>query len=589
MSFDKPYYFVAMVFSPLWEGPKWLEVALDNNFASVRLDADQSKRFSLSQMQLTVAHDQQKTWYLAWRDDQGKWAIGIHDTVLQKQLQRTPPPALATQVQSLDVPGGDTTKKKSAPGVGSAASTSKIDVAKIIPRLLFFIFSLLVLSILLKDKILRNMARGLDLTPQQEIQLGESMYKVLYKDLHVLKDPVLQKVLDEAGRRLSQDSTLAYAWVMIDDAKPAEIDILPGGIMLVPVKLLKKLKSLDELYGIMSSKMMIAEQHLVFEELVSVAGWDIYFPLLNRRYDLLALKLAPKARGIVYGHDTQLLADRLTFIRLWALNVDPMEWVHYLERQSNAQKRDKDPAQRQVSALTDARIQYIKEIDIRKPPGTFYVESTFDWEVVRDRLRMTGAKTCVRKENMEQQLKRLEEKIEGLRETEITSEYSIPDRFFVPLAIWPGQRDLRAIIFKVPQGVPMEFTLSHGAQSPSIPQRIIIADGFLKSQPLKILWDKQGRPFPNDYKDKVTSMTGYLTFLPLQAASDTLWLSTNTFSHIIQDGKIVIQYEDSPGQLSQPDLIIQVQGVEEASGEDLTKLIKEKKFNDLKSQMMICK
>jgi hypothetical protein len=209
--------------------------------------------------------------------------------------------------------------------------------------------------------------------------------------------------------------------------------------------------------------------------------------------------------------------------------------------------------------------------------------------LTRDRLRFSDPKTCVKKEEVDEQLKKLEEKVSDLQETEITSEYSLPDRLFNSLVIWPEQKDLRALIVKVPPNVPIEFTFNHGDPAPGIPQRVVFIDGFLKIHTLKIVWDKQGRPFPNNYKEKIVSETGYLTILPLQAASDTQWHSTNAFSHTTENNQVNIFYQDSATVGSHPSLMIQIAGADDVSGEELNNLIKQKKFNELKSRLMICK
>lgn len=387
MSFEKPYYFVAMVFSPLWEGPKWLEVALDANFASVRLDADQSKRFELGQMQLTIAHDEQKTWYLAWRDDQGKWAIGIHDTALQKQLYRAPPPALATQLAALK--GSLSSSMDEGKKGGLSALKIALPSFPSVPfgKIIFVVFIVAVILLAFREKIIKAMTQSfVSVDMVQEIKLGEDIYRALYPSLKVLPNKYLQSVLDTAGARLAKGATYSYAWVIIRDENAFDIDVLPSGIMLVPTGLLRRVDSIEALYGVMLNRIQMVEQRLAFQELVATAGWSAFWSLYRQDYDGVVKKLVPNIRGLNYSQKSYYAADRPVFIRLWSINVDPKIWLGYIEKQANWQKRDGKTA-RTVYPITKERIAYIKDIDARKPADTAYFPvATVDWSMVQRQL-----------------------------------------------------------------------------------------------------------------------------------------------------------------------------------------------------------
>lgn len=389
MSFEKPYYFVAMVFSPLWEGPKWLEVALDANFASIRLDADQSKRFGLAQMQLTIANDQQKTWYLAWRDEQGKWAIGIHDTALQKQLQRTPPPALASQLSGATPSVAAASAEK--PSVASKLKiTLPVISSKTMSKIFFVLFVVVVLALSMRDRMVRwATAHFVALDVAQEVKVGEEVYRTMYKELGVVNDPFLQSLFEEASKRLTRGATYSYAWVVIKDEKSLDIDVIPGGIMLVPTGLLRRIESLDELYGVMANRMLLLEQRAVMQELVAAGGWPVFWSLFQRQYSVAAKQFIPFIRGFIYSQQTQMLADRPAFVRLWILNIDPKKWTGFLEREAAWQK--KDPILRVTTEpITQGRIAYLKEIDTRKPPTTRYIPADFNWAEVKEHLPPVG-------------------------------------------------------------------------------------------------------------------------------------------------------------------------------------------------------
>jgi hypothetical protein len=190
--------------------------------------------------------------------------------------------------------------------------------------------------------IVANTGAGNMFSPEQEMVLGELVLQRIQSDYRVIKDPELQKFLDDIGRRIIRhlpETGLTFTF-HIADFPEANAFNLPGGHVYISRKLIAMARNESELAGIVGHELGHATVH---HGAVDYSNWMRQILRItsvgNRKdiiekYNLLLENIKTRTVSRKPGHmdNMQLEADRIGLYGMVAAGYDPSALYDFFDR-----------------------------------------------------------------------------------------------------------------------------------------------------------------------------------------------------------------------------------------------------------------
>jgi hypothetical protein len=212
--------------------------------------------------------------------------------------------------------------------------------------LLFLCFTVLLFPAYAQEcrppAIVANTGAGNMFSPEQEMVLGELVLQRIQSDYRVIKDPELQKFLDDIGRRIIKhlpETGLTFTF-HIADFPEANAFNLPGGHVYISRKLIALAKNESELAGIVAHELGHAAVHHgtidhsnVMRQLLKIISVGDRKDIIEK-YNLMLENIRTKRVSQKPGHqnDQQLEADRIGLYAMVAAGYDPAALYDFFDR-----------------------------------------------------------------------------------------------------------------------------------------------------------------------------------------------------------------------------------------------------------------
>ena len=179
-------------------------------------------------------------------------------------------------------------------------------------------------------------------SPEQEMILGELTLQKLAREFRLIKDPALQKYVDDLGARIIAhlpETGLRFTFHIIDYPEANAFNI-PGGHVFLSRKLITLAKNEDELAGVIGHELGHATVHhgaidmsFSMRKILSIKSVGDRKDIIEK-YNLLIenqrTKWISARRG--HGDDQQLEADRIGLFAMASAGYDPDAVFTFFER-----------------------------------------------------------------------------------------------------------------------------------------------------------------------------------------------------------------------------------------------------------------
>ncbi|MFH1858402.1 MAG: M48 family metallopeptidase [Candidatus Omnitrophota bacterium] len=182
----------------------------------------------------------------------------------------------------------------------------------------------------------------------KEVSMGRSIARRLEKQFKVLQDPVAHNRVNAIGQKLAEvcdRKELLYEFKVLD-LEEVNAASLPGGYVYVNRGLLEKVKSDDELAGILAHEIgHVAARHAV-KRLQSTLGYTLVQALAagTRSRDAVhGAQVALTQLFLAHARGDELLADRLAVRNMKRAGYDPYALVRVLEKLKAIHREEPTP------------------------------------------------------------------------------------------------------------------------------------------------------------------------------------------------------------------------------------------------------
>lgn len=172
---------------------------------------------------------------------------------------------------------------------------------------------------------------------EQELKMGAAMSKAVEKEYPLVEDPLIQERARRVGERVAavcdrRDIAYSFRVLREDDVNAVS---LPGGYVYVFKGLLDRVKSDDELAGVLAHEVgHIVARHSI-KKLQAMQGYSVMRILLAATAQSGEVSTAADAAFVQiltgYSRDDELLADRLGARYAGLAGYDPRAMISFLQ------------------------------------------------------------------------------------------------------------------------------------------------------------------------------------------------------------------------------------------------------------------
>ncbi len=212
--------------------------------------------------------------------------------------------------------------------------------------------------------------------PQTEMRLGLQAYEEILKEVKLCRDPVVDGMVEQVGRRIAKATGKHYDWEfkVIDDPKTINAFCLPGGKVFVYTGILPLVKNEAGLATVlgheighaiarhgaerMSLGLMAAFGEVLLAEMLDLKNQT------TKRIFLTAYGLGATVGLILpYSRKQEFEADTIGLYLMAKAGYDPREAIAFWKRMLEVSKgRPRPPAFLSTHPPDEARIKHLEEL-----------------------------------------------------------------------------------------------------------------------------------------------------------------------------------------------------------------------------------
>jgi beta-barrel assembly-enhancing protease len=249
----------------------------------------------------------------------------------------------------------------------------------------------------------RDVGKGLNFySLDREMAMGRQMAQDVGRSARFVDDPVVSEYVNRVGQNLVRNSDAKVPFtIRVIDSDDVNAFALPGGFFFVNTGLILKADSEAELAGVMAHEIAhVAARHGTRQAtrgqlinygsipLIFMGGWA-GFAIREAATAAIPLGFLKFSRGM------ESEADLLGLEYMYKAGYDPTAFVDFFEKIETLEKRKAGGISQAFSThpLTGDRVRAAqKEIQEDLKPRPEYVVDTSEFEAVKNRLAMLGAR-----------------------------------------------------------------------------------------------------------------------------------------------------------------------------------------------------
>lgn len=244
--------------------------------------------------------------------------------------------------------------------------------------LIFTIFGLINYFGNVSDNPITGERQRVQLTPQQEIILGQKSFRELDAQYNnqIDRDPQIYQYLNQVGQRVSrrarsQELPYQYEFHMIPDPRTINAFALPGGQIFITSALLSRLTSEAQLAGVFGHEVghvvgRHGSEHLAKQQLgsaiinaVGIAASDSYE---RARQAQIIAQAANQMFSLRYGRNDELESDRLGLRFMSEAGYNPQGIVELMQVLNSARSANQPPEFFSTHPNPENRIGKLQEL-----------------------------------------------------------------------------------------------------------------------------------------------------------------------------------------------------------------------------------
>jgi beta-barrel assembly-enhancing protease len=249
----------------------------------------------------------------------------------------------------------------------------------------FVVPLLLIVALVLYSKQIAGWAAG-QMPIATERQLGEKLWALQKPGLGIVQRPLVNKMLDEIGAKLTQGSAYKYEFHLVDN-KTINAFAMPGGFVVVHSGLIERASSAEEVAGVLAHEVQHVEKRHSLKAMAHSLGLGIAISLLFGDVSGGAVVgAAQEVSRLSFSRESETEADLEGMKMLARAGIDPAGLKTFFRKMSDDNKLalpailSSHPASEDRFALID------KELP-RAVAGKTFMPLPYKWDEIKAALK----------------------------------------------------------------------------------------------------------------------------------------------------------------------------------------------------------